>query len=79
MLEERADLEHREFWLWSREDTHRYFLAGGGREEDFDALWSVAIASDRKFDQAIAERTYAGAGGGISYLVAGRKPELGAS
>jgi hypothetical protein len=79
MLEERADLEHREFWLWSREDTHRYFLAGGGREEDFDALWSVAIASDRKFDQAIAERTYAGAGGDISYLVAGRKPELGAS
>jgi hypothetical protein len=59
MLEERGDLEHRGFWLWSREDTHRYFLAGGGREGDFDALWSVAIGSDRKFDQAIAERTYA--------------------
>src|SRR5262249_74810 len=31
-LEERADLGHREFWIWSREDTQRYFLAGGGRE-----------------------------------------------
>ena len=79
MLEERADLKHRGFWIWSREDTHRYFLAGGGRDGEFDALWSVAIASDRKFDQAIAEGTYAGAGGGISYLVAGRKPELSAT
>ena len=79
MLEERADLKHREFWIWSREDTHRYFLAGGGREGEFDALWSVAIASDRKFDQAIAAETYTGAGGGISYLVAARKPELSPS
>jgi SAM-dependent methyltransferase len=79
MLEERADFKNREFWVWNREDTHRYFLAGGGREGEFDALWSVAIASDRKFDQAIDAGTYAGAGGGISYLVAGRKPELSAS
>jgi SAM-dependent methyltransferase len=79
MLEERADLEHREYWIWSREDTYRFFLAGGGRENEFDALWSVAIASDRKFDRAIAAGTYAGAGGGISYLVAGRKPELSAT
>jgi len=76
-LEERADLKHRGFWLWSREDTYRYFLAGDGREGEFDALWSLAIASDRKFDKAIAEGTYAGAGGGIFYLVAGRKPALG--
>jgi SAM-dependent methyltransferase len=78
-LEERADLKHREFWIWNREDTYRYFLAGGGCEGEFDALWSVAIVSEGKFDKAIAERTYAGAGGGISYLVAGRKPELSAT
>src|SRR5262245_33315012 len=76
-LEERADLKHRGFWIWSREDTYRYFLAGDGREGEFDALWSLAIASDRKFDKAIAEGTYSGAGGGIFYLVAGRKPALG--
>jgi SAM-dependent methyltransferase len=79
MLEERADLKDREFWVWSREDTHRYFLAGGGREDEFDALWSVAIANDRKFDEAIAAGTYAGAGGGITYLIAGRKPEPSAT
>jgi SAM-dependent methyltransferase len=43
MLDERVDLRDREFWIWSREDTHRYFLAGNGREGEFDALWSVAI------------------------------------
>ena len=74
MLEEHADLKQRDFWIWSREDTHRYFLAGGGREGEFDALWSVAIGGSDRFDKAIAERTYAGAGGGIGYLVAGRKP-----
>jgi SAM-dependent methyltransferase len=77
VLEERADLKHREFWIWSREDTHRYFLAGGGgRDDEFDALWSVAIGGNDRFDQAIAGRTYAGAGGCITYLVAGRKPGL---
>ena len=54
--------------------TRRYFLAGGGREGEFDALWSVAIGGGDKFAKAIAARTYAGAGAAITYLVAGRKP-----
>ena len=73
MLEERADLEHREYWIWSPEDTQRYFFAGGGREGEFDALWSVAIASDRKFDRAIAAGTYAGAGGVSQLSYCGQK------
>jgi hypothetical protein len=76
-LEEHADFKHRDFWIWSREDTHRYFLAGGGRDGEFDALWLVAISGTDKFDKAIADRTYAGGtGAGIGYLVAGRKPGL---
>jgi ubiquinone/menaquinone biosynthesis C-methylase UbiE len=75
-LEERSDFKHRGFWNWSLEDTRRYFLAGGGREGEFDALWLVAIDGNDKFDKAIADRTYAGTGGGIGYLVAGRKPGL---
>jgi hypothetical protein len=78
VLEERADIRYRDLWGgWSREDTHRYFLAGGGGHDDeFDALWSVAISGNERFDKAIAVRTYAGAGGCITYLVAGRKPGL---
>jgi SAM-dependent methyltransferase len=74
-LEERTDRKHRDFWIWSREDTHRYFLAGGGRDVEFEALWTAAIGGRDKLDKAIADRTYADAGGCIGYLVAGRKPE----
>src|SRR6516225_2414669 len=56
-----ADFKHRGFWSgWSREVKRRYFLAGGGREAEFDALWLVAIGDNDKFDKAIADRTYAG-------------------
>jgi SAM-dependent methyltransferase len=79
MLEERTDLKHRDFWIWSREDTHRYFLAGGGPDDEFDALWSIAGGGSEKFDKAVADQTYAGAGGGVAYLVAGRKPALSAA
>ena len=74
VIEERADFKHRDFWIWSREDTRRYFIAGGGRDGEFEALWLVAIGGNDKFDKAIADRTYVGAGAGIGYLVAGRKP-----
>jgi SAM-dependent methyltransferase len=79
VLEERADFKNRDFWIWSREDTHRYFLAGGGSDQDFDALWSAAVGGGDKIDKAIAERTYASSGAGINYLVAGRKPGLHAA
>ena len=73
-LEERADLRGRDFWIWSRADTHRYFLAGEGLDEEFDALWSIAVGESAEFDRAIADRSYAAAGGTIGYLVSGRKP-----
>jgi len=79
MLEERTDLNDRDFWIWSRADTRRYFLAGGGRDTEFDALWSIAVGGSEKVDKAIAARTYAGVGAGIGYLIAGRKPEAGAA
>jgi len=77
-IEERTDFKHRDLWSgWSREDTRRFFLAGGGREGEFEALWLVAIGGSDKIDEAIADRTYAGReGAGIGYLIAGRKPGL---
>ena len=68
------DATVRDFWIWSRQDTRRYFLAGGGREGEFEALWSAATREGDAFDRAVAARTYAGAGAAIGYLVAGRKP-----
>jgi SAM-dependent methyltransferase len=73
MLEERADLSARDFWRWSRDDTLRYFCAGGGGADEFEPLWSL-ITRDDGFDQAIAARTYSGTGASIQYLISGRKP-----
>lgn len=76
IIEERVNWKSRSFWIWSREDTHRYFLAGGGRHDEFNALWSVAISGGDKFDKAIADRTYTTAGATVGYLVSGRKPSI---
>ena len=74
VLDERGDREERDVWIWNREQTRRYFLAGNGGDEEFDALWSAATAGSDKFDKAIRYKTNAGGGGGIGYIVAGRKP-----
>lgn len=73
MLEERQDFEARDFWIWNRNDTFRYFLAGGGLEDQFDALWKSATGGVERFEKAIANRTYSHSGAALNYLVAGRK------
>ena len=77
MLDEHADFTDRDFWIWSRADTHRYFLAGGGRDDEFEALWETATSGNETVSRAIADRTYSAGGGGLVYLVAGRKPTRG--
>jgi SAM-dependent methyltransferase len=74
LLEESFDTTDRDFWVWSRKDTQRYFLAGGGDESEFDELWSAAMGDVERFKKAIAESTYSSSGAAIQYLVAGRKP-----
>ena len=76
MLEERQDFEARDFWIWNREDTLRYFLAGGGVEARFDALWTSATNGGERFEKAVADRTYSYPGAALNYLVAGRKSKL---
>jgi SAM-dependent methyltransferase len=74
MLEEHSDMGNREFWRWSRDDTHRFFIAGGGRENEFEGLWALVTAGGDETAKAIADRTYSGSGASIQYIVAGRRP-----
>jgi len=73
MLEEIQDFESRDFWIWSRADTFRYFLAGGGFKAEFDALWTSVMGGMDRFAKAVADRTYSHSGAALNYLVAGRK------
>ncbi|WP_050419443.1 class I SAM-dependent methyltransferase [Bradyrhizobium tropiciagri] len=73
MLEEWSDMKSRDFWIWSRDDTYRFFLAGGGREDEFDRLWATVTAQGDELTKAVADRSYWGPGASIQYLVAGRR------
>jgi SAM-dependent methyltransferase len=61
-------------WHWSREDAKRYFLAGGGPENDFEARWQRRLAESRDTAQELGANRLHTAGGGIHYLVSGRRP-----
>jgi len=71
--EQLLDWGRREFALWSREDTRRYFLAGGGSAEDFERLWGTAVALQRRSCAAIEAGTEELAGTSPFLLVSGRK------
>jgi len=73
ILEEFQDLEARDFWIWNRTDTFRYFLAGGGIENEFDALWTSVRSGIKQFEMALANQTYSHSGATLNYLVSGRK------
>lgn len=63
----------RDFWIWSREDTRRYFLAGGGSAPEFESHWKLAMGLSRTEADALRAGRYHGAGGSICYLVSGTK------
>jgi SAM-dependent methyltransferase len=59
---------------WTRDETKRFFVAGGGSEEDFDAAWERRLAESRSIAAAIEQGTFHTAGGVIHYVVSGRRP-----
>ncbi len=75
IVDELLDHASRDYWhLWERDEAHRYFLAGGGDEGTFEALWQRARGRlERGAEEARAGR-YRSAGGHVFYLVSGRRP-----
>jgi SAM-dependent methyltransferase len=73
-LDEMLDFARRGMWNWSRPDTLRYFLAGGGDREAFEPLWALAIEQTLANARRIDEQTYESPGGSIVYCISGRKP-----
>jgi SAM-dependent methyltransferase len=73
IIEEVTDLGQRDFWIWSRADTTRYFLAGGGDEKEFGPLWCLAKELMRRVVEAMRTQKYSNAGGALFYLIAGKK------
>jgi SAM-dependent methyltransferase len=63
-----------EMWIWPYKEAERYFLAGGGTAEEFQAGWRARLTEQQAVAEAIRQGTYASSGGGVTYLISGRKP-----
>ncbi|HWA11294.1 MAG TPA: methyltransferase domain-containing protein [Opitutaceae bacterium] len=59
---------------WDKAELSRLILLGGGDEIWFENGFSEMLGEHRREEQAIGARTLHAAGGGIMYLVSGRKP-----
>lgn len=59
--------------IWDKEDTLKYFIAGGGSFPDFESEWESSKKYALKVAKAMTDSTFQSAGGQIFYLVSGRK------
>ncbi|MEM7656287.1 MAG: class I SAM-dependent methyltransferase [Bacteroidota bacterium] len=57
------------------EDNLRYYLAGGGRKDDFGVYWHQISLYQQTLLQQLKDQTFISAGGNLMYIVAGRVPE----
>lgn len=62
---------------WSKEETERYFLAGGGEEEIFKEAWAERLAEMRTDLAALRSGRLSTGGGQLMYLFAATKPPGG--
>jgi SAM-dependent methyltransferase len=62
-------------WLgWSAAEAKRYYLAGGGAEHEFQPLWQRRLSEARQVARELQTGHLHTAGGGIHYVVSGRRP-----
>jgi SAM-dependent methyltransferase len=71
--EDARDRVARRVWNWSEPEARRFFLAGGGSEDAFDAHFALSLAFLERVVRGLDDGTYHGTTGGGFYLVAGRK------
>jgi len=63
------------FWIWNREETQRFFLAGGGTKQEFEFYWQQMILENKDCEKALANGSFHAASASIFYLVSGKKDE----
>ena len=78
IIREAGEMSQRDFWIWNREDALRYFLAGGGIQDAFDARWNMARARVKETLSEIQKGTLRDTSAPIILLVSGRKKMPGA-
>lgn len=62
-----------ELLAWDKEQSKKYYLAGGGDPELFESTWKHLKARLKRRIDAIGKKKYSTAGGCLLYLISGRK------
>ncbi len=78
LVEEMKDLSERDRWMWDRATTHRYFVAGGGQDGEFETGWQGILAFQRRVVSALSSGRHTSAGSQSTYIIRGRKPSSAA-
>jgi 2-polyprenyl-3-methyl-5-hydroxy-6-metoxy-1,4-benzoquinol methylase len=73
-LAQTEDWIKRDFWIWEKEETRTYYLAGGGNPDLFAEMWEIAMDRRRQSFQAAKAHRLSAVGAGLQYLISGRKP-----
>jgi SAM-dependent methyltransferase len=60
-------------WGDTKPDAKRYFLAGGGRADRFESMWANRLQEDLSTLKQIRAGTLHTAGGGVHYMISGRR------
>lgn len=74
LLEQEQQSKSAAIGPWNEAEVRRCVLQGGGTEEFFERGFAELLARFSQEQQAITTDTFYAAGGGMTYLVSGRKP-----
>lgn len=58
---------------WNLSEVSQYVIAGGGKQEFVDLAWAEMMAQSQLKSEWVEKRKLTTAGGGLNYLVSGRK------
>jgi ubiquinone/menaquinone biosynthesis C-methylase UbiE len=73
LINQMQEWQNQEILVWPKEETRRYFLAGGGKNFEFERIWPKLIKDRNESLIGIKNKSVSSPGTSIMYLISGRK------
>lgn len=73
LLKQIIEWEDQEIVVWPKDETKRYFLAGGGAASEFEPIWEMLIKESKESTKAIRNQTLSSTNATVMYLISAKK------
>lgn len=73
LLKQISEWEDQEIIVWPKDETKRYFLAGGGAASEFDPIWEKLLKESKESTEAIRNQTLSSTNATVMYLISAKK------